>query len=330
MEGEDYSMNYDLICIGSLSLDSLLEAPFLPDVYSECFVERLRDIHGGAAANVAAYASLYGGLKVGLVSRIGNDEIGEELVMRMREYGVDTRGIVKSKESPSTTITTIQHPEGGRRHLVHLGALKRLSTVGLPDEYVESSSMFYIAPSTPESHKEFVRAAIDHKKPLAFNPGSVYFEQEPKSSLHGLMKYVEFLFVNEQEALRYSMRESVEAAGHALLGMGAKYVIVTQNDLGCCVFSQGKYTSYPAHEAKPVCTIGAGDAFTAGFLSTLIKGGSIETAAQVGNIYGAFGVMRLELRSPAPDRAEFVEFLRRVRSDFLTTSQVHRMANPQG
>lgn len=314
MGGADYSMKYDLISIGCLSLDTILEVPFLPKVNSECFVKQIRNVHGGAAANVAAYSAFYGALRVGLVSMIGTDEIGEELLARMKEYGVDTKGVSKVKNSLSTRIITIQYPEGGRSYLVHLGALEKLSVKDLPTEYLFNSTLFYIAPAPPHIHEVSIRIGVNQGKLIAFNPGSVYFQQAPQNNFYRFLKFVDFLLVNEQEALHYSNEESIEAAGFALQSLGAKHVIITRRGLGCCVFFQGKCKSFPGYKVRQVYPIGAGDAFAAGFLAEFLKTGNIKSAAQVGNIFGSFEVMHSELRKAAPNKEQFLEFLQEVKS----------------
>lgn len=309
-------MKYDLISIGCLSFDTVVEVPFLPEVHSECFVRQIRNAHGGAAANVAAYSAFYGGLGVGLVSKIGGDEIGENLVTRMKEYGVCTKGVSKLGNSSSTRIIMIQYHEGGRSYLVHLGASEKLSIKDLPAEYLSNSVLFYVAPCTTQVHKEFIEAGVKQKKLIAFNPGSVYLQQESQSDLHQLLKFADFLFVNEQEAFCYSNKKSIDTAGFALQRLGAKHVIITHSDLGCSVFFQGKSKSFPSYNTEQVSSIGAGDAFAAGFLVEFLKTSNIESAAKMGNIFGAFRITQLESRKAAPDKKRFLKFLQRAKNAF--------------
>jgi len=309
MEGADDIMKYDIISIGCLSFDTLIKIPFMPKVNSECFINQMRYVHGGSAANVAAYSAFYGDLRVGLVSKIGFDEIGEELLTRMKEYGVDDKGVSRQKNSLSTRIIAIQYPGGGRTYLVYLGALEELSAKDIPNDYIFNSTVFYIAPSTPQIHEEFINIAIDHGKLIALNPGSVYLQENSLTKLYQFLKFVDFLFVNEQEALHYSNEETIKAAGFTLQRSGAKHVIITCGDLGCYVFSQKGSKFFSSHKTEDMCSIGAGDAFAAGFLVEFLKTGDIESAAQMGNFFGAFGIKHSELRKENPDKEEFLKFL---------------------
>lgn len=306
-------MRFDLISIGCLSLDTVFEVSVLPRVNSECFVTRTYNAHGGGAANVAAYLSFFGGMKVGLVSKIGTDDEGENLVTRMKQYDVCVEGVGRVENSMSTRIATIHDFEGNRIYLVALGAAEELSAKDLPSPYVSDSTLFYIGPCTPRVHKEFAEVAVKRRKQIAFNPGSVYFQKGYKSQFRQLLTFVDFLFVNEHEAFQYSNEESVQAAGLALQKLGAKSVIVTRGDSGCTVFHEGKSESFPSYKMKRICPVGAGDAFAAGFLTEFMKNGNVEFAAKSGNVFAAFAVTRSAVRDAAPSKDQFRQFLQELR-----------------
>lgn len=306
-------MRFDLISIGCLSLDTMFEVPLLPKVNSESFVKRIYNAHGGGAGNVAAYSSFFGGLKVGLASKIGTDDEGEDLVTRMKQYNVCAEGVGRVENSMSTRIAIVHDFKGNRIYLVALGAVEELSVEDLPGEYISDSTLFYIAPCTPRVHKEFAEVAVKHRKQIAFNPGSVYFQEGHRSQFQQLLEFVDFLFVNEHEAFQYSNEESVQAAGLALQKLGAKSVIVTRGDCGCSVFHEGKSESFPSFKVKRVCPVGVGDAFAAGFLAEFMKNGNVEFAAKSGNVFAAFAVTRSAVRDAAPSKDQFRQFLEELR-----------------
>lgn len=306
-------MRFDLISIGCLSLDTIFDVPALPRVNSECFVRRTYNAHGGGVANVAAYSSFFGGLRVGLASKIGTDDEGEELVTRMRQYDVCVEGVGKVENSMSTRIAIVHDFEGNRVYLVTLGAVEELSAKDLPAEYVSDSALFYIGPCTPRAHKEFVEVAVKHRKSIALNPGSVYFQEGHRSHLYQLLEFVDFLFLNEQEAFQYSNQESLQAAGLALQKLGAKSVIITRGDFGCTVFYQSKSGSFPGYKVKRVCPVGAGDAFAAGLLAEFKKNGNVESAVELGNAFAAFAITRSAIRHAAPSKDQFRQFLQELR-----------------
>lgn len=302
-------MRFDLISIGCISLDTYFQVPSLPKANSESFVKHKYDAHGGGAANVAAYAAFYGDLKVGLVSKIGTDKEGEELVARMKEYGVSVEGVSKADNCSSTRIAVIHDSSQNQIYLVHLGAVEELTVDDMPSEYVTNATIFYIAPAPPKVHKEFVELGVDHRKLIAFNPGTIYFQEGSKSDLNRLLVSVDFLFVDEREALEYANAESAQDAGAALQKRGAKHVIITRGPVGCMLFSDVGSESYRSHEVKRVSPAGAGDVFAAGFLAGIVKQGDLESAVTFGNALAAFALTRPLIREAAPNITRFLDFL---------------------
>lgn len=307
-------MHFDLISIGCLSLDTVYEVPILPKSNSECFVKRLYEAHGGGAANVAAYAGFYGGLQVGLVSRIGNDKEGEDLITRMKQYNVCLEGVHRTKDHPiSTRIAIISDSDHNRTYLVYLGPINELSVKDVPSGYVTDSTLFYVAPAPPKVQQQFVEFAVERRKMIALNPGKVYFEEGSKDEFRKLIRSVDFLFLNGSEALEYSNADSPDEAGLILQKLGAKRTIITLGRKGCIVCFDGKIKSYPGYRVEQIGSAGAGDAFAAGFLTEFTRTQNLDSAAISGNVFGAFSMTQHILRHPTPDKGGFSAFLSTVK-----------------
>lgn len=302
-------MIYDIISVGCLSYDIVLNIPFFPKINSECFVKSLFQSYGGGAANFAAYSSFYGGLKTGLVSNVGNDPISKKLVNRMKIYKVCTKGIQIKSNYSNTQIFIIRYPDGKRSYLVNLGAIKGFDINDLPKEYILNSKLYYIAPATFKIHREVINLIKEYSPLIVFNPGSVYFEQENKSNLNKLLKFVEFLFLNKSEAFFYSNKQSIYDAGYELLKKGVKYVIITAEDIGGFLFHNDQYKLYPRYKVEIKNNIGAGDAFAAGFIKEYLKSENVNSAMKMGNVYAAFRVMQSEMLTKNPNKGKFLAFL---------------------
>ncbi|TFF94818.1 MAG: carbohydrate kinase family protein [Promethearchaeota archaeon] len=308
-------MNYDIISVGIISLDIILTIPFFPEINSECFCKDIYKYHGGAAANFASFSSFYGGLRVGLMSAIGSDNIGKKLVRRMSEYNVCTRGVKKIENLESSQIFTLQIPNGNHKFIVDLNAFDKIDTIDLPKDYIFNSKLFYIAPGTAKIHEEIIKFAFKNKKQIGFNPGSVYMEQESKKNLINLLKFVDFLFINENEALFYSNENNIKDAGIKFLNFGVKHVLITQGEKGSSVFFKNNHKFFPGYKLKRKGVYGAGDAFAAGFLSDFLKTGNIDSAMENGNIFGAYQVKTLEMRGENPDKNKFLYFYKKMHNE---------------
>ena len=296
-------MSLNLLVAGVISLDTTLRVPFIPKPDSECFALSTRDAHGGAAANVAAFAALYGGQSVGLIARVGDDSVGEILISRLSQYHVDLGGTIRTPEASSTRIFTLLLPNDSKSYILNLGAHSALSRRDIPSDYLSSARAFYLAPCSPEIHADLLDFASAQRWTIYFNPGTVYVEQAERGRLYPFISMSHILFLNESEALTYSGKNTIDEAGMFLLGLGPNHVIVTASHLGSVVFSagQGTPTVIPSKTAKVINPVGAGDAFAAGFVSEHLRTGDVVAASLNGATFGAYAVTQVELRAANPD-----------------------------
>jgi sugar/nucleoside kinase (ribokinase family) len=101
-----------------------------------------------------------------------------------------------------------------------------------------------------------------------------------------LLNGLDYVFMNEREAMLYSRRPNLDAAvdvwrGHphsVLLKMGAR---------GSRWIAQGIDLHVPAKRVRTFDTIGAGDAFNGGVLVGLIRRFPVRACLRLGNVVGA-------------------------------------------
>lgn len=85
--------------------------------------------------------------------------------------------------------------------------------------------------------------------------------------------------------------ENAEDAGvQELLARGVQQVIIKRGAAGASAWADGSRTSLPARTVPVVDTVGAGDAFTAGYLSALLDGLDMEARLDRAVTLGAFSV----------------------------------------
>lgn len=118
-----------------------------------------------------------------------------------------------------------------------------------------------------------------------------------------LMTAVDYLFLNEQEAVLYSRRLNLAAAldfwrGHQ------HTVIVKLGEKGSRWIRGARDIKAPAKRVKAVDPTGAGDAFNGGFLSALLHGQSPTHALRLGNTVGALSTRAAGGIAGLPSAAE--------------------------
>jgi 2-dehydro-3-deoxygluconokinase len=99
--------------------------------------------------------------------------------------------------------------------------------------------------------------------------------------------------------------EAIESAmADQLFGLGVREVVVKRGAAGACVHTREGRWEAPAVPVTSIDTVGAGDAFTAGYLSALLDGGDVAARLQRGALMGAFAVSTAGDWEGLPNRAE--------------------------
>lgn len=120
------------------------------------------------------------------------------------------------------------------------------------------------------------------------------------------------LVVNRVEAEDLGLRpEAGTVAGaEALLAAGPEIVVVTLGADGAMAVSrEGPPIRQPAFPVSVVDTIGAGDAFSAGFAAALLQGRPLDEALRRAAAYGGLAACRFGAFDAFPDALELERFL---------------------
>jgi len=101
-----------------------------------------------------------------------------------------------------------------------------------------------------------------------------------------LLARVDYVFINEQEAVLYARRRSLPHA-LAVWKSLARVTVVKLGPLGSRWLSADHDVEAPAPAVRAVDTTGAGDAFNGGFLAARLRGASPSLSLRSGNRVGA-------------------------------------------
>lgn len=101
-----------------------------------------------------------------------------------------------------------------------------------------------------------------------------------------------------------AMRDGEAAVAAELAAAGVRTVVIKRGAHGASVYTDGQVMHAPALPVTVCDTIGAGDAFTAGYLSGVLDGLRPAEALHRGTVTGAFAVAALGDWEGAPTRAE--------------------------
>lgn len=100
-----------------------------------------------------------------------------------------------------------------------------------------------------------------------------------RDGLLEVLRRVDGLVVNDEEARTLSGARNLIAAGKRLLGMGPRFVIVKKGEHGAFLFGRDRSYALPSYPLEDVRDpTGAGDSFAGGLMGALAASGRFETA----------------------------------------------------
>lgn len=106
-----------------------------------------------------------------------------------------------------------------------------------------------------------------------------------------LLRSLDYVFLNEQEAVLYARRHDLDAA-LAVWRDAPTNIIVKLGAKGSCWLGQRTDLHAPTRKARVVDTTGAGDAFNGGFLAGLLRGFGHSACLRLGNFVGTLSTRK--------------------------------------
>ncbi|OQR75535.1 adenosine kinase-like [Tropilaelaps mercedesae] len=263
-----------------------------------------------------------------MVGAIGYDQYGRYLEQNARECGVDIRYHYVNQD-PTGTCCVLLSNRGMCRSLVTTkGASARYSIQHLHriwESVIERAQFFYITCYFLSGNLEAVLEVAHHArqkgKVMCLNLSAPFLMSLHCDKLCAILPYVDIVFGNESEMDAFleiqcapeknlSRKEGARFLSTFLAAPSApRLVIITQGEKPVIVARGSWLDSYSLDEkvmdldsTGMVDTNGAGDAFVAGFLASLIKGCSIETCVKNGCV-AALAIIH-EVGCTTPDRSK--------------------------
>lgn len=244
---------------------------------------------GGGSTNTAAGLARMG-LRTVAVAKIGEDEEGDRVLSRLQDLGIDTSRFVRTSEFFTGLSVILTGFTGDRTILTHRGASSELTASEIPWDLLEKAPWLFVGSMSGRSAPLFVRLAEfagEHGIRLALNPGSHQLKLGWEA-LRPALEHCSVLFLNKQEAYRLTdvapqRGEQDEAEVlRRLHEAGCRTVFITAGTAGMEASDGRERHFLPAYKTRTVSTVGAGDAFAAGALTALLRGGDLLQAMRFG------------------------------------------------
>lgn len=255
---------------------------------------------GGAPFNLAAHIAKLGA-KPTVLTAVGRDEFGKILLSRAEEMGIDTSYILIDEKRPTGTVTVELDDEGIPIFTINKDvAWDAISPDegkfrALAEEEWDVFCFGTLAQRSEENRKTLKRLFSEINAKHFFYDVNLRAGFYKKEWILSSLERSTILKMNEEEAafvsgMLFDTRYPCKMLSRLLT---EKYpeisvICITKGPEGAAVYHSGVYEEIKTNPVNVADTVGAGDAFSAGFLYTYLSGYEASKAVSVACILGTY------------------------------------------
>ena len=265
-----------------------------------CFGEVLWDVFpthkkiGGAPLNVALRLQSFQN-EVALISCLGDDKLGNELLLELQKHRISSLYIQKIKAYKTSTVAISLDKNGSASYFInHPCAWDNIQVNDKLNTLVKSSEAFIFGSLIARSNTS--RNTL--LKLLTFSKLSVFdVNLRPPhydiNSIQVLMNAANFIKFNDDELKEISMSLGYQSASieQTILFIAKKTnttsIAVTLGSKGAILFYEERFFYCKGYQVEVADTVGSGDSFLATLIDVLLKGKDAQLAIDKACAVGA-------------------------------------------
>jgi len=299
------------VCVvGSSNMDLTFRTPRLPQPGETLAGSLFHSGFGGKGGNQAVMAARLGA-QVSLVSRVGHDSFGEQLLRNYRAEHIDTTHVQQDAQHHTGTAAIIVDDQAQNCIIVIPGANAHLT----PDDVRAAASAIQRADAVVCQLEIPVESVLEAFQIAKTQGVRTILNPAPASTLpDALLRITDFCIPNESEIESLTGKSAntaaqAEKAARALQGRGPASVIVTLGERGALLLHGEDAELFSAASVNAVDPSGAGDAFIGSLAVFLSQDRPLSVALRQANAVAAFTVTRHGTQGAFPTNAEIAAII---------------------
>jgi sugar/nucleoside kinase (ribokinase family) len=277
----------------------------------------------GAELNVAVGLCRLG-FRVGYISRVGDDSLGQHLLDFVDAEGIDRTHMSVDPAHPTGLMFKSLATDGSDPLIEYFrrgSAASHLCVADNPAAYCATSRHFHmtgISPALSTGMRELVfemaARARQAGQSISFDPNlrpRLWPSQQAMiETMNLLAAQADLVMPGLAEGQLLTGRQDADGIADFYLGHGAKQVVIKLGAHGA-YFADRNHRGMAAgfRVQRVVDTVGAGDGFAVGVISAVLEGAPLDEAATRGNAIGARVVQFPGDCDGLPNRAQLAEAL---------------------
>jgi sugar/nucleoside kinase (ribokinase family) len=241
----------------------------------------------GGSATYASLSAANFKSDISIVSIIGED-FPEAKLELMRSKGIDTSGIKRIDGGKTFFWKGKYHQDMNTRDTLEteLNVLADFDPV--LSEKAKEAEYLMLGNLTPAVQMKVLKQ-MNQRPKLVIMDTMNFWMDIAMPELKGVLKEVDLLTINDEEARQLSGEQSLLKAARKIFAMGPKFLIIKKGEHGAMLFHEDKKFFCPALPLEEVFDpTGAGDTFAGGFIGQIVREDDISFEnMKRGVIYGS-------------------------------------------
>lgn len=276
---------------------------------------------GGNATNCSIAMGKMG-VPCDIMIKVGNDSLGDFIISELEKYGVSAAGVIR-EEGTSTPFTFCMIHSDGQRSFFHTMGTNGTYCYDDVDIKRIQAAKFVFFTGTMIMHtidgEQTAHVLSDAQQGGATTLlDTVYTdaasEQDWQNAIFPCLPHLDFFIPSQPEARTLTGQAEPPAMAKALKDRGCKNAVIKLDENGAfCSLADGTETIVPAYQVDNVVdTTGAGDCWSAGFITGLWQGKPVPEAARLGNAVAAHCIQNPGAAAGIPPLADVEAFQKRT------------------
>lgn len=270
---------------------------------------------GGAPANFAYHAHALGAESL-VVSRVGRDDLGRDLLERLNALGLATSGIAVDPVAPTGSVSVTLDPTGKPAYTIHLDVawdLLEADPEGLRAAAGADAVCFGTLAQRHPVARESIRRLLQATRPDALCIFDINLRQRfwSREVIVESLALATVLKLNDEELpILADLLGWPADDDHRLLARLAerfdlRAVALTRGARGSLLWTAGRTWNWPGSDLKVADTVGAGDSYTAALALGLLSGKAPEDILRIAHRVADFVCTQSGATPPMP--ADFAD-----------------------
>ncbi|MCK9266897.1 carbohydrate kinase family protein [bacterium] len=284
-------MENKVMCLGIIVGDFLgrpVEAA--PEKGKLILTERTELHIGGCASNTGVVLSKLG-INVSISGKVGNDNLGNFLLGKLKEENIDVSRIKKSETKSTSGTLVFIHSDGERSFIHSTGANGDIKLEDIDFDYIKTFPLIHIAgvflmpgfdgKPLAETLKKVKSFGLITCLDTAWDSTGKWMELIEES-----LPYIDYFIPSIEEAKMIAGKDDPTEIANFFMDRGVKNICLKMGADGSYIKNKDEEYRIFAPDAPKIDTTGCGDAYAAGFIAGIVKGFSFKKCGMLANITG--------------------------------------------